>query len=114
MPEFGFDGVVGFYGMPGTGGPLGPGPTQVAGQLRAPILGVFGGADEHIPQDQVQAFVAALTSNGVEHELLVYPNAPHSFFDVKHSEHTEASIQAWTATHRFLNRVLRRQTSQSP
>jgi len=107
-PEFGFSGVVGFYGFPGVGGPLGPGPTQHADRLAAPILGIFGGADDHIPASEVEAFGRALTVAGVDHEIEVYPGAPHSFFDIKHDEHAEASVDAWRRTHRFLDRTTRR------
>ncbi|HEU5037300.1 MAG TPA: dienelactone hydrolase family protein [Nocardioides sp.] len=106
-PEFGFAGVVGFYGVPGTGGPLGPGPTQHADQLAAPILGIFGGADAYIPASEVDAFDHALSHAGVAHEIEVYPGAPHSFFDVKHHEHAQASADAWQRTHQFLDRVTR-------
>ncbi|MBB5785364.1 hypothetical protein [Nonomuraea jabiensis] len=40
--------MIGFYGAPGIAGPCGPGPTQHAAELGAPILGLFGGADEGI------------------------------------------------------------------
>lgn len=104
-PEFGFAGVIGFYGVPGAGGPLGPGPTQHADRLRAPILGIFGGADDHIPRAEVDAFEAALLQHRVEHDIRIYPGAPHSFFDVKHVEHEAASRDAWQHTHEFLTRV---------
>jgi carboxymethylenebutenolidase len=106
-PEFGFAGVVGFYGVPGTGGPLGPGPTQHAEELAAPILGIFGGADDYIPTSEVDAFDRALTEAGVAHEIEVYPGAPHSFFDIKHHEHADASADAWQRTHQFLDRATR-------
>jgi carboxymethylenebutenolidase len=93
-PAFGFAGTIGVYGVPGTGGPLGPGPTQQADQLGAPILGVFGGADEYLPVAEGNAFGAALTEHGIDHELL-YPGAPHSFFDIKHADHRQASMEAW-------------------
>jgi carboxymethylenebutenolidase len=104
-PEFQLAGTVGFYGMPGTGGPLGPGPTQKAEHLAAPILGIFGGADEYIPRSEVDAFDQALTVNGIEHDIHVYDAAPHSFFDIKHNEHHQASVDAWRTTHRFLDRI---------
>ena len=42
------------------------------------MLGLFAGADENITPDQVQAFDDALP---VEHEIVTYEGAPHSFFD---------------------------------
>jgi dienelactone hydrolase len=61
-PAFGFNGVVGFYGAPGRVGPYGAGPTEHAAELGAPILGLFGGADEGIPPRAVADFDAALTA----------------------------------------------------
>jgi carboxymethylenebutenolidase len=104
-PKFGFAGVIGFYGVPGVGGPLGPGPTQKADELGAPLLGIFGGIDEYIPLSEVKAFEVALTEHRIDHEVLIYPGAPHSFFDIKHSEHHQASTEAWRKTHRFLARI---------
>ena len=88
--------------MPGTGGPLGPGPTQHADKLASPVLGIFGGADEYIPVSEVEAFETALERHGVPHSIHVFPDAPHSFFDVKHAQHAAASAAAWNITVDFL------------
>ncbi|MGW4404317.1 dienelactone hydrolase family protein [Nonomuraea sp. NPDC004702] len=101
-PRFGFAGVIGFYGAPGIAGPYGPGPTQHAAELGAPILGLFGGADEGIPAEQVAEFGAALTGAGVEHEIVVYPDAPHGFFDEAHGEHEAICADAWRRVLAFL------------
>ena len=37
----------------------------------------------------------ALTEAGVEHEIVTYPGAPHSFFDRSFEEHADASADAW-------------------
>lgn len=101
-PRFGFRGVIGFYGAPGIAGPYGPGPTQHAAELEAPILGLFGGADQGIPQSMIDEFGDALTTAGVEHELVVYPGAPHSFFDGQMEQYAEASADAWKRVLAFL------------
>jgi carboxymethylenebutenolidase len=100
--ELGLDRVVGFYGrlVPSREGA--PAPIELAPQMRCPVLGLFGGADEAIPPDQVEAFDRALADGGVEHEIHVYPGAPHSFFDRKFAEHAEASEDAWRRTLAFL------------
>jgi dienelactone hydrolase len=41
--------------------------------MHGPVLGLFGGADENIPPDQVDAFDSALADAGVEHEIVTYP-----------------------------------------
>ncbi|HLU72755.1 MAG TPA: dienelactone hydrolase family protein [Nonomuraea sp.] len=101
-PRFGLAGVVGFYGVPGIAPPYGPGPTQHARELRAPVLGLFGGADEGIPAEQVTEFGAALSEAGVEHELVTYPGAPHGFFDAAPGEHAAACEDAWRRVLAFL------------
>ncbi|WP_310741631.1 dienelactone hydrolase family protein [Microbispora sp. H10670] len=102
--ELGFRGVVGLYGYPDTlfGN---PGPTQLAGELRGPILGLFGGADEGISPEVVKAFDEALDGAGVEHEFVTYPGAPHSFFELGRPELAEACADAWSRVLAFLERV---------
>ncbi len=101
-PRFGLAGVIGFYGAPGLAGPYGPGPAQHAAELAAPILALFGGADEGIPASAVAEFDQALSAVGVEHEIVSYPGAPHGFFDVKQEQHAEASADAWQRVLGFL------------
>jgi carboxymethylenebutenolidase len=100
----GLSGAIGFYGRPGVGQDGSPGPTQLAREVAAPILGLMGGADEGIPAADVEAFDEALTEFGVEHELVVYPGAPHSFFDRKQEEFADASADAWSRVLAFVER----------
>ncbi len=92
----GLAGVIGFYGVPQ---PREPGdtnaPTLLASSYACPVLGLFGGADQVIPKEAIEAFDDALTGAGVEHEIVVYEGAPHSFFDRSFEEHAEASADAW-------------------
>ena len=62
---------------------------------RAPVLGLFGGADAGITPEAIASFDAALTAAGVDHRLETYPGAPHSFFDRKATEFADASAAAW-------------------
>jgi carboxymethylenebutenolidase len=55
----------------------------------------MGGADEGIPVDVVQEFERALEEAGVEHEVVIYDGAPHSFFDRKFEQFADASEDAW-------------------
>jgi len=100
----GLAGAIGFYGRPGPGQDGSPGPAQRAGELEAPILGLMGGADEGIPVDQVRAFEQALVDAGVEHEIVVYDGAPHSFFDRKQEQFADASADAWSRVLAFVER----------
>jgi carboxymethylenebutenolidase len=100
----GLAGAVGFYGRPGPGRDGSPGPAQRAEELSAPILGLMGGADEAITSDDVDAFEQALTDAGVEHELVTYDGAPHSFFDRRQEQFADASDDAWQRVLAFIER----------
>ena len=78
---------------------------DVAGQIRCPVLGLFGGADEAIPTSDVDTFDRLLDEAGIEHEVVVYPGAPHSFFDRSFSEHAQACDDAWRRVLGFLQQV---------
>jgi carboxymethylenebutenolidase len=100
----GLAGAIGFYGRPGDGRPPGPGPIERARELEAPILGLMGEADQAIPVSDVNAFDEALTAARVEHELVIYDGAPHSFFDRKYEEFADDSEDAWRRTLEFIER----------
>jgi carboxymethylenebutenolidase len=101
----GLAGAIGFYGRPGPGNDGSPGPTQRAGEVTAPILALQGGDDPAIPNEDSQAFDEALTAAGVEHEVVIYPGAPHSFFDRKYEEFAADSEDAWNRVLSFLGRT---------
>ncbi|MGW3073331.1 dienelactone hydrolase family protein [Kitasatospora sp. NPDC001132] len=102
-PRFGLAGAVGYYGYPDAINGA-PGPTQLAGELTAPILAFWGGADEHIPADTVAAFDAALTTAGCPHDFVKYPRAPHNFFELSAVEHADAARDSWQRLLGFLAR----------
>ena len=52
----------------------------------------------------MNAFDEALDTAGVEHEVVIYDGAPHSFFDRKQEEFAEASEDAWRRTLAFIER----------
>jgi carboxymethylenebutenolidase len=90
----GLAGAIGFYGGPGERNGT-PGPTQRAAEIEAPILALQAGADQHITAEDNAAFDRALTAEGVEHEVVTYEGAPHSFFDRKQEDFADASADAW-------------------
>jgi carboxymethylenebutenolidase len=104
-PELDLVAAVGFYGrlVPSREGA--PAPLEHAGETRCPVLGLFGGADPAIPAEEVEAFDRGLDEAGVEHEIVSYPGAPHSFFDRSQAEHAEASADAWRRVLAFLGSV---------
>jgi carboxymethylenebutenolidase len=99
----GLAGVIGFYGWPvGSRGTDSPAPADVASNFECPALAIFGGADQGIPESAVQTFERALAAAGVEHRVVVEPDAPPSFFDRKATEFAEAADRAWTETLQFI------------
>ena len=95
-------GAVGFYGSPVDRDA--PGPTTRASEMKAPILALQGGADQNITAEHNAEFDEALTEAGIEHEVVTYPGAPHSFFDRKQEQFVDASEDAWNRTLAFIER----------
>jgi carboxymethylenebutenolidase len=100
----GYQGVIGFYGWP-----LGlkrwpdrPKPIDAVPRYQSAVLSLFGGADEGIPQADVDQFNEACRRAGVKHDSTVYPGAPHSFFDRKYKEFADASADAWRKVQGFI------------
>jgi carboxymethylenebutenolidase len=92
----GLEGAVGFYGRP---------PLDDVPRMAAPILALQAGADANIGAEANAAFEAALADAGVEHEVISYEGAPHSFFDRKQEEFQDASDDAWRRTLAFVDRL---------
>ncbi len=100
----GFAGVIGFYGWPCglKRWPDRPKPIDAVARYKCPVLSLFGGADEGIPQSAIDEFDAACKKAGVKHASTVYPGAPHSFFDRKYAEFADASADAWKRVQAFV------------
>ena len=88
----GLSGAIGFYGNPKRP-PVGP--IERVAEYDCPILALMGGEDPGIPPEVVDEFRAALDGAGVRNDVVVYPGAPHSFFDRKQEQFAEASADAW-------------------
>ena len=87
-----------WYGrLTGPKTPLNPRhPLDVAGELKAPVLGLYGGQDQSIPLPTVEAMRGALQAAGKPCEIIVYPDAGHAFFaDYRPSYHAEAAKDGW-------------------
>lgn len=96
VQDLGLAGAIGFYtGLKRDFG-TGTFPLEVAKKARVPFLGFYGGADAGIPVSDVQLLDKNFDESGVEHELVIYDNAPHSFFDKKFAEYADACTDAWT------------------
>ena len=87
-----------FYGpLVDAPNPLWPkSPTQLAPEMKAPVLGLYGEADTGIPVASVEALKAALAQNKKTAEFKIYPGAPHGFHaDYRASYRKESADDAW-------------------
>jgi carboxymethylenebutenolidase len=68
--------------------------------ITAPVLAVFGEADEGIPPERHAALDSAFSEMGLPHAIYVYPGAPHAFFNDSrpHSYRAQAAQDAWVRT----------------
>ncbi|MEC4893398.1 MAG: dienelactone hydrolase family protein [Oscillatoria sp. PMC 1051.18] len=71
-------------------------PIDLADQLKAPVLGLYGGEDSLIPQETIVETVKALEAADATFKFIVYPDAPHGFYaDYRPSYRPEAAANAW-------------------
>ncbi len=101
--DLGLDGVIAFYAglsrsMDDTKGSV----LESADKIRVPVLGLFGGADQGIPPEQVKELDEQLDKAGVSHEIISYPGAPHSFFDRQAVKFANESADAWQRVLSFI------------
>ena len=74
-----------------------PWPVDIAGDLRCPVLGLYGEADQGIPLDSVEQMRAALTAAGrTDSEIVIYPGADHGFHaDYRPMFNAAAATDGW-------------------
>ena len=94
-----------FYGSPVT-------DVAVLKTLSGPVLGIFGGADQSIPVEEVTAFDEALTEANVQHEISIYDGQPHAFVEgVEGIKSDEVQGAAWAQMLAFLETNLKNKSS---
>ena len=72
------------------------GPIELAPEMKAPVLGLYGEADQGIPVSQVDTLKRALQAAGKTFEIKIYPGAPHGFHaDYRPSYRKDAAEDAW-------------------
>lgn len=90
--------AVAWYGRL-TGASGSPQPLDIAGQLHGPVLGLYGGQDNGIPQSDIDAMQAALARGNEAAQastFVVYPDASHAFHaDYRPSYQAEAAQDGW-------------------
>jgi carboxymethylenebutenolidase len=79
-------------------------PLDVVKQMKAPVLGLYGGKDSGIPLAHVEMMKKELAAHGKKNsDILVYPNAQHAFFaDYRPSYDKDAAWDAFVKAHAFL------------
>lgn len=71
-------------------------PVEIAGSLKAPVLGLYGGADDGIPVATVEEMRKALKEAKQPSEITVYPDTPHGFHaDYRPSFRKKEAEEAW-------------------
>jgi carboxymethylenebutenolidase len=72
-------------------------PVDIAAELKAPVLGLYGGADQGIPAESINRMRAACKAAGRQCEIVVYPDTPHAFnADYRPSYRPEAAKDGWS------------------
>ena len=94
--------AVAWYGrLVGPVSPLNPQqPVELVTQLKAPVLGLYGGADSGIPQDNIDTMKTALKAGNPAAKasaFQVYADAPHAFHaDYRPSYREAAAKDGWS------------------
>jgi len=90
--------AVAWYGrIVGQPSPLTPkNPIDLAAEMKAPVLGLYGGADQGIPVDTVRQMETALRAAGKPAQFIIYDGVPHAFnADYRPSYRKEAAEDGW-------------------
>lgn len=89
---------VAWYGrLVGQGTELTPKfPIDLVADLKAPVLGLYGGADQGIPNDTVEQMQKALQAANKPSQIVLYPETPHGFHaDYRASYRKEQAQDGW-------------------
>jgi carboxymethylenebutenolidase len=90
--------AVAWYGpiMPPTDALHPKDPIDIVPSLKVPVLGLYGGADQGIPVEQVEKVRAALKEAKKPCEIVIYPDTPHGFnADYRPSYRPEQAKDGW-------------------
>ena len=71
-------------------------PIDLVAKLESPVLGLYGGADQGIPNDLVAAMQKKLAEAEKPSEIILYPDTPHGFYaDYRPSYREEQAADGW-------------------
>ena len=93
----GLKAAVAWYGVDRQPSELTPkNPADLAGDLKCPVLALYGGADQSIPPEMIEKRQAACKAADKTCETKVYPDTPHGFnADYRPSYRPEAAKDGW-------------------
>ena len=81
-------------------------PIDFAANLKVPVLGLYGGKDEGIPNDTVEKMREVLKTGSSGSEIVLYPDTPHGFnadyrptYREKEAEDAWKRLQDWFKKH---------------
>lgn len=87
---------------------------EVLKNLPGPVLGIFGGADQSIPLEEVDALEKGLETAGIPHQISVYDGQPHAFMlDAESVQADPVQSQAWDEMLTFLESNVKLKASSS-
>lgn len=71
-------------------------PIDIAAELRVPVLGLYAGADDYIPNDTVKQMQEKLQEGNSGSEIILYPDTPHGFHaDYRPTYRPDLAKEAW-------------------
>jgi carboxymethylenebutenolidase len=71
-------------------------PIDLVAALKAPVLGLYGGADTGIPSETVEQMRTALQAAKSPSQIVLYPETPHGFYaDYRPSYRSEQAQDGW-------------------
>ena len=71
-------------------------PVDIAATLKAPVLGLYGGADSGIPPETVEQMQKALQAAKSPSQIVLYPDTPHGFYaDYRPSYRKDEAQNGW-------------------
>jgi carboxymethylenebutenolidase len=84
------------------------GPLDLVAQIKAPVLGLYGGADQGIPVADVKEMESALKAAGKTADFVIYSDAPHAFHaDYRPSYRENSAIDGWARCLAWFNKYLK-------
>ncbi len=94
----GLKAAVAWYGSDRKPSELTPkNPLDIAGDVKCPVLALYGGADKSIPEETIEKRQAACKAAGKTCEFKVYPDTPHGFnADYRPSYRADAAKDGWS------------------